>query len=48
MYYPVKHSMPVLENQVATKNVANKSEGKAKTKVFTLTGSSMIKNLHTL
>ena len=48
MYYPVKHSMPVFENQVATKNVANKSEGKAKTKVFTLTGSSMIKNLHTL
>ena len=48
MYDPVKHSIPVLEIQVATENVVNKSDGKTKNKVFNVIGNSMIKNLNSL
>ena len=48
MYDPVKHSIPVLEIQVATENVVNKSDGKTKNKVFNFIGISMIKNLNSL
>ena len=37
---------PLLENKITLKNVTKESEGKAKKKVITIIGDSMIKNLN--
>ena len=43
---PIKYGTPVLENEVATENVAKQSEVKANKEVVTVNGDSMIKNLN--
>ena len=45
---PISNGIPVLENQVAPENYTVKSKAKAKNKVISVIGDSMIKNLNSL